>query len=724
MTAENISIFTPPAHHDLLALVLQIAVLLFTARVLGEIAQRLKQPSVIGEILAGILWGPSILGHFFPNIFGYIIPGNTTQGHLLEAVSMIGAMFLLLITGLETDLKLIRRHAKTALSVSFGGISVTFAFGFLLGQFLPDTLLVDPSQRIVFSLFIATAMSITAIPVIAKILIDLKLTRRDVGQTILAAGMSDDTVGWILLSIVAGLAASGSISAGSVLFSIVRVVALLVFSFTIGRWFVKKLFDFVQDKAISKDRLLSLIIVLTFLWGSITQALHLEAVLGAFIMGILFAQIPRLPNKVHHQLESIALGIFAPIFFATAGLKVNAKELMRPDLIIFTFLVILVATLGKVIGTYIGARLIGKKNHWTALSFGAALNARGAMEIIIATIGLSLGILSQEMFSIIVVMAITTSLLTPFALRWVLQHVPPSPEESKRLEKEKMAKDSPIMNIHRILLPIRYRENNPHLSAMQIIKSRILRNIGLSNNLSVTLLCVDQKSQKASHVKFLNQISDKFKEHETVNKTIESKYPTDEVIKECQKDYDMLVLGASHDRKNTQFVFSRTVDNLIRLAPCPSMVIHANEIPNHWTPNRILVLTDDSVASRNAADLAFMIASTGDETIQLINVIERDADNIYDQLHDEIFTKNIKNAEAMLKPFKKIGEMKNIPTEAKALTGDSIEKETLKAAVSFNADLIILGTHVRPVSKNLFLGTHIEYILKESSCPVITLNSV
>jgi Kef-type K+ transport system membrane component KefB len=267
-------------------------------------------------------------------------------------------MFLLLLTGLETDIKLIKRHARTAIGVSFGGITVTFGTGFMLGQYLPEFLLADPDERLIFSLFVATAMAISAIPVIAKVLMDMNLMRRDIGQTILAAGMSDDTTGWILLSIVAGLAAGNAVSAGSVLQIVGSVLAFLVFSFTLGRWIVRKLLIYVQDEVRSRDRLLTLVIVLTFLWGAITQALNLEAILGAFVMGILFGMMPRLPADVYQKLESIALGIFAPVFFAVAGLKVNMINLFDPVLLLITLIVIAIATIGKVAGTYAGARLI------------------------------------------------------------------------------------------------------------------------------------------------------------------------------------------------------------------------------------------------------------------------------------------------------------------------------------------------------------------------------
>lgn len=726
MTApESLVVFSPASHSNVLAMIMQIAILLLTARAFGEIAQRFKQPSVVGEIFAGIILGPSVLGQIFPGIIGYIIPANEVQGHLLEAVSLIGAIFLLLITGLETDLKLIKHHARTALGVSLGGILVTFSSGFLLGQHLPADLLVSPEKRTVFALFLATAMSISAIPVIAKVLIELKYTRRDIGQTIIAAGMSDDTIGWILLSVVAGLAAGEAVTAQSVGASIGKVLAFLLISFTFGQWLVKRIFNFVQDKVTSRDRLLTLVVVLAFIWGSITQLLHLEAVLGAFVMGILFSQVKRLPHEVHNKLESVALAIFAPIFFATAGLKVSIQELMRPDLIVITLLVILIASLGKVIGTYAGARLVGRKGHWYALSFGAALNARGAMEIIIATIGLSLGILTQEMFSIIVVMAIVTSLVTPSVLQWVLKKVPISDQERKRLKNEEMTEGSSIANIHRILMPVRYRNTQDmHLKTMQVIKTRILQNISRNNDLSITLLNVEKDSDEGKGEKFLNFIGEVFEGHEVIKKNIESVKPADEIIAEAKKEYEMLILGATKSPGNTNYVFSETVDDIIRLVPCPTMIVHALEAPQNWHPKKILVPSNGSNEAFDASELAFLIASTGKESVKVLNVIERDNKNLYHNLHDEHFRTRLKVAADMLKPIKEMGDAKDIPTEIDAKTGPSPEQIIIDTAKEENFDLIILGTSIHHSSKRLFLGDITEYIINNAHCPVITLNTI
>lgn len=719
-------IFSAAPHHDILILVLQVAVLLFAARALGEIAQRLGQPSVVGEILAGIILGPSLLSGLFPFIGEWIIPQNEVQGYLLEVVSLIGAMFLLLITGLETDIKLIKRHARTAAGVSLGGITITFATGFVLGQFLPDFLLADTDERLVFSLFVATAMSISAIPVISKVLMDLNLMRRDVGQTILAAGMSDDTIGWILLSIVAGLASGEAVTAGSVIQIVGSVLAFMLLSFTIGRWIVRKLLIFVQDEIKSTDRLLTLVIVLTFGWGAVTQALHLEAVLGAFVMGIIFGMMPRLPEDVIHKLESIALGIFAPIFFAVAGLKVNILNLLEPTLIIITLIVIAVATLGKVAGTYFGARVIGGKDHWTSLSFGAGLNARGAMEIIIATIGLNLGILAQDMFSIIVVMAMATSLMAPTALRWVLKRVEIGKEEEERLKQEEMEAESLIAGIHRVLLPVRRRNSAPTKQAVQTIEAQILELLGQNTDLSITLFTVGHKGKKSECEDYLSECAGLFNQKEIVTKVVEGQKAGDAILDEAKKDYDLLVLGGTEYQGETErrHLFSPLIDYLVRVSPCPTLIVQSAETTGEWSPDRILVPTNGTIASKNAADLGFFIArSDKRREVTVLNVIfdehEKSPWHIRKNKKEDLMNigRNIVNE------LRELGEAMDVKTQAVVERGENPEQTIQDFTIDNEIDLVILGTNVRPGSHRLYLGPRVENILEKVPCPVLILNS-
>lgn len=718
-------VFSSAPHHDVFLLVFQVAILLLAARTLGEIVTRLGQPAVIGEILAGIILGPSLISSAIPVFGELIIPQTETQGYLLEVISLLGAMFLLLITGLETDIRLIKHHAKTAISVSLGGISVTFLTGFLLGMYLPEFLLADADERLVFSLFVATAMSISAIPVIAKVLMDMNLMRRDIGQTILAAGMSDDTIGWILLSIVAGIAAGDAVTTGTVLTTVGSVLAFLILSFTVGRWMVRKLLTYVQDEVISTDRILSLVIVLVFLWGAITQLLNLEAILGAFVMGILFGMMPRLPEDVINKLESIALGIFAPIFFAVAGLKVNILNLFDPTLIVITIIVIAIATLGKVIGTYTGARLIGGKDHWTSLSFGAGLNARGAMEIIIATIGLRLGILSQDMFSIVVVMAIATSIMAPFALRFVLKRVTIGEDEEKRLRKEELESKSLVADIHRVLLPIRamYAKTLTK-NKIQSIESQVLELIGQDTELSLTMMSVveDGKDRPASE-KYLGELSEFFNLHEVVTKVVVSDKPGDAIIDEAKKDYDLLVMGATEKASDNDHLFSPIVDFLTRVAPCPTMIIQAGLVSENWSPQRIMVPTNGSHAARNAAELAFFIArSDSSKEVLALNVIIDELRPVYNTNENYVQNKNLFANESVIE-LKNLGEAFGVTTESMVVRGQSPEEKIAEIAELNSIDLIIVGTNVRPGSNRLYLGPRVENILQMSSCPVIVFNT-
>jgi len=717
-------VFSAAPHHDVFLLVLQVGILLLTARVLGEIATRLGQPSVIGEILAGILLGPSLLAGFFPAFGELIIPQTETSGYLLEVISLLGAMFLLLITGLETDIQLIKRHARTAVSVSFGGITITFITGFFLGQYLPDFLLADPDERLVFALFVATAMSISAIPVIAKVLMDMNLMRRDIGQTILAAGMSDDTIGWILLSIVAGIAAGDAVTAGTVFTTVASVLAFLIISFTLGRWMVRKLLIYVQDEVISSDRLLSLVIILAFLWGAITQLLNLEAILGAFVMGIIFGMMPRLPEDVIDKLESLALGIFAPVFFAVAGLKVNIINLFDPTLIIITIIVIGVATLGKVVGTYTGARFFGKKDHWTSLSFGAGLNARGAMEIIIATIGLRLGILSQDMFSIVVVMAIATSLMAPVALRWVLSKVTIGEEEQKRLAKEELEADSLVADIHRVLLPVRTRRTTKGQEKfIQSTEAQILELIGQDSSISLTLYTVAKDKDKSECEAYLDELAGYFNLDEIVKKVVTSDKPGDAIVDEAKKDYDLVVLGATERSEDHSHLFSPIVDFITRFSPCPTLIVQAGAIAKGWQPERILVPTNGSTESRNAAELAFFIAkSDRNKEVIALNVITNELSPVQNSKEAYIETRK-QFANEAVNELKKLGEAFEVKTEALVRQGNSVEEVIAEMAESNAIDLIVVGTNVRPGSNRLYLGPRVESILQMSSCPVIVFNT-
>src|SRR3954468_15262754 len=199
------------SNHGVFLLLIELAVLIGVTRIGAEIFKRLGLPAVVGELGAGIALGPSVFGRVWPETFAAIFPRTGDQFRLLDVVGTLGMTFLLLLTGLDTDVKLVRNLGRAALLTSLVGMVLPFGLGFALGTFMPDPYLASPSHRTLFSLFLATTMSISAMPVIAKILVDLDLTKRNIGLVILSAGVVDDTAGWLILSLIAGAATHGSV---------------------------------------------------------------------------------------------------------------------------------------------------------------------------------------------------------------------------------------------------------------------------------------------------------------------------------------------------------------------------------------------------------------------------------------------------------------------------------------------------------------------------------
>jgi Kef-type K+ transport system membrane component KefB len=700
--------FTAAPHDDVLALVVQVAVLLIAARSLGWVSQRLGQPTVVGEILAGVILGPSVISGLVPVVGEWVIPQNEIQGYLLEVVALIGVMLLLIVTGLETDLGLIKRRFKVSLGVSAGGLTVTFAAGLALGYAIPDDLLADPSQRTVFALFVATAMSIAAIPVLAKVLIDLGLMRRDLGQTMLASAMIDDIVGWTLLGLVTALASADALSAGAVVETIGFVVIFVIATATVGNFLVDRGLTFVQERFRGKDMVLTLVVGLAFVWGGFTQALHLEPVIGAFAIGILFGRRPRLAADVVHKLEGMALAVFAPVFFAVAGLKVNIGAIFEPRLLLITLAVIAAATFGKVAGAFLGAKIFSKQSNWAALSYGAGLNARGAVEIIIASIGLSLGVLSVEMFSIIVVMAVVTSIMAPVALRFTLARVETGSEEKERLAREDATRGLFTAGLRRMLVPVRPRSD---VVGTQNIEAFISRQLAEANETVTTLFSVvgeGSKEEASAYVQLLaGQLFDR---PGTSTRTVQSPDPIAAILEEASHDYDLMMIGTPAMSADGS-LFGPMLDDLVRLAPCPSIVVRGGAVEADWVPRKILVPVDGSPGSRKALELAFAVAD-----------VDSEVDAVYVQTPALSGTRS-DFASDITTELQVLATQLDQRMSTDVVQASEVELGILQSLEESGADMLVLGTSVRAGTSRLHLGPRVEYLARRAPCPVVILNT-
>ena len=700
-------VFRAASHDEVLQLVVQIALLLAAARVLGGLAQKAKLPSVVGEILAGVILGPSLLSGLFPRLGEWVIPQTEVQGFLLEAVALIGVMLLLVVTGLETDLGLIRRKAGIAVGVAIGGLVLPFAAGLALGFAIPDDLLADPSERVVFVLFIATALSISAIPVLAKVLMDLDLMRRDIGQTLLAAGMIDDITGWTMLGVVTALASASVLSPMTVLTTVGTVVLFLAVTVTLGAWLVNRGLALVQDRFRGQGHMLTLVVVLAFAWGALSQALHLEPVLGAFAIGILFGRSPRLPIETIKQLETVALAIFAPIFFAVAGLKVDISAILEPRLALITIVVILVATFGKVVGAYLGARLLSGQDHWSALAYGSGLNARGALEIIIATIGLSLGILSQTMFTIIVIMAVATSLMAPVALRFTMARVKPDIIEQDRLRLEAALRDSFIGDIRRILVPV--RPGSQSLGKTRELQVTILNRLASLRDMTITLIAVVSAEDKTATSKYLSELEALFESGAVTSRVVIDDDPVRAILLEADRDYDVLVLGTPTVARPSEGLFGTVIDDLVKLAPCPTLLVRGGT--SDETLRRILVPSNGTSAARRAAELAFAIAT--DETeVEGLHVITPSR-----------WGTSREHAAEVTAELEVVGDAMGKTPRTRVRHAETAEAGIIAYIDEIGPDLLILGTEVRAGTTRLHLGPRVESLVRSAGCPVVVINT-
>jgi len=715
----------PISGHDLRILLLQIAGLMFLCRLLAEVMRRLGQPAVIGELLAGIVLGPTILGHYAPALFNEIFPARATQFHLLEVISNLGMIFLLLLTGIETDVRVMRRLGRSALTASVFGIAIPFAMGLALGLLLPVRYLAQPGQRAIFSAFIATAMAISAMPVIAKILIDLNLMKRNLGVVILSAGVVDDTVGWLVLSVIAGIATAGAFSVRSLALTLAGVAAFLV----LMRWVVYPLFTrtigWVNRSVPLAGADLTLILVFTLLCAAATEAIGVHAVFGAFVFGLLVRQIPRVRAATLQTIETFVLASLSPIFFAFVGLKADLWSLSGWQL---PALVLGIAVAGKLVGCYVGGRL-GALSRWESLALGIGMNARGAMGLIVALIGLSLGLLTQEMYSIIVLVAVITSFMAPVFLRAVMRRLPVTEEERRRLEPGDRMLLLPTGAV-RILVPT---AGGPNAMAAFALAAPIIR----AHEGTLTALYVDSEranqrwprlrgariSSLAGHgldahlTSAAELLTDQQKRF--VVRRVRSASPTTAILDEAARDYDLVFIGAAP----RHLVSRSAVGDVVSKLRVPVVIVRAADGGAPDAYERLVVPLDGSVFSRAAAEFAFLYAASAHAQVTLLHVVnearvttgalampELRASHAVAEFEAETLEHRIRGDLATL------AASAGVDPRVRILASGDPAATIIEQSHAGYYDLLVLGAENKLLAQPLFFGQGTASIVERAGC--------
>lgn len=438
--------------NEVLQFLIILTILLAVARIMGELFKKFGLPAIIGELLGGILIGPSFLGALFPDFFQIFfqdpkltddaknaIKNITSEFPTIrmsaapavgyDALTRLSVMLLLFIAGMEVQLDNIRKRGKAAAKISFSGIFFPLTIGFGFTWLFYDVFFSTPVEsKLAPALFMGTALSITALGVMAKILIDIDLIKTRFGNLMMTAAMIDDVIGWMLFSVViaiANLKAESHFNAITVLLTMIGITGFLM---TVGVKLTDRIFRFANTKLSKPGAELSIAILLCLLGGIFTEWLGIKAIFGAFLMGVTVGNSTHFSEKARETFHDIVTYVFSPLFFVSIGLKVNFVSNFDLGIVVF---VLTISVIGKVVGGFIGARLSGFKTN-KAMAVGFGMNARGSQEIVLGLVALQAKIIDEKIFVGLVVMTFVTILMAGPAIRYFLRRhevIHPTPAE-------------------------------------------------------------------------------------------------------------------------------------------------------------------------------------------------------------------------------------------------------------------------------------------------------
>ena len=730
----------------------QIITLMVVGRLLGEAMLRLRQPAVMGQLIAGLLLGPSLFGFLFPDLQHALFPKNTEQKAMIDAISQFGILLLLLLTGMETDLKLVRQTGRASLFASLMGIVIPFLCGVGLGEMLPDSMLPDPGKRLITSLFLGTALSIASVKIVAMVVREMNFMRRVVGQVILASAIIDDSIGWIIVSIIFSLALHGSVEPMSLAQSIIGTIVFMIASLTIGRRAVVFTIRWVNDTFVSEFAVITAILVIMGIMALITYLIGVHTVLGAFVAGLLVGESPILTRHIDEQLRGIITAFFAPVFFGIAGLTADLTILADPKIAFFTVGLILIASVGKFTGAFVGAELGGlTKREGFALACG--MNARGSTEVIIATVGLSMGALNQDLFTMIVAMALLTTMAMPPTLRWALSRIPMRKEEKQRLDREELEARGFVPNLERLLLAIDDSPNGQFASRVAGVlagthgmPTTVLHipdpgkiESTMPDNSEKTGLPPDKKKDEESkgsakkteetEKKIVKaekagdtvqqaaaEIKDKQKSEEKVDAPVEvttivHEQPSPATIaEEAKKGYDAFIIGLEATSKRSAD-FDSGVANLARGFDGPLIVAAARD-DLEKKPNSefsVLVPVNGTEPSRRAAEVAITLARATKAPVTILYVAVRTAG----RRGMRRGIRNRRNEEAILKDIVAMADGYNMSIRTAVVAEPAADEAILREIERRSHNLVVMGVGRRPGEK-LFFGDTAAALLEKS----------
>ncbi|MGD2042911.1 MAG: cation:proton antiporter [Acidimicrobiia bacterium] len=718
--AEGGSSLAPLSEHEVLVFLVQLALLVGVARIFGWLMKSVGQPAVVGELLAGVVLGPTLFGRIAPDAFDWVF-GEATVTSVIFGISWLGVILLLVVIGFETDLGIIARFRTAALSVSAGALLIPLATAATLAFFVPDSFVgagPDGSgvDRAVFAGFLALALSVSALPVVAKILQDMGYLRRNFGQVTLAAGMTMDAVGWLVLAALSGIALDG-FQPDRLAISFGGLVVFLLAAFTVIRWVIDRLFRFVMSRGSSITAALSITLVAALIGGSITQALNIEAILGAYIVGIIVAGLRHQLPQVRSILETMTAALLAPVFFAFSGLRVDIGLLDTSSVIAWTIILIVAAILAKITGTVIGGFFAGVRGR-EALALGSGLSALGAMGVVVAIIGLNLGVVSETGYTVMVLAAVVTSVVAPQLLKLVVKGWDIPHEEAERLKEEQVKESSEILRSRRILLPTRGGANSAY--AAQLVSA-------VFPDAEITVLVVDL-AKPGLFRRFMRKVEGEPGDPADVLAHLDearvvrrlARDPAAAIARESALGYDMVVLGATESGEGT---FSSVIDRVLAMIEVPSIVVRMPEGRQvaDKLPSRILVPVAATRSTRAAEEFAYSLSKAANGRTFALHVVNRpEGQGVMRE--DAAVEDSLMAGQELVGTAAEFGNRLGVSVETGVRVAPNAEEEIVAFGNSGAFDLLVIGASTRSLTNRPFYGHRVSFMLSQSELPVAVVS--
>jgi Kef-type K+ transport system membrane component KefB/nucleotide-binding universal stress UspA family protein len=708
------------ADHTLAIFTAELILLLLTGRLLGEAMNRLGQPALFGQLLAGVLLGPSVFGLLLPGAHHFLFPDNKTLKAMIDAVSQIGILLLLLLTGMETNLALVRRRKRAVVSSSIAGIALPFALGVALAYALPGSAIPMHENRLVTALFLGTALSISSVKIVAMVLIDIGAMRRDLGQLILATAILDDTIAWVIIAVIAGIAAHGQVDVATVGMSLAGTALFLAVSLTVGQRLVARIIVWVNDHMTIDVPVITAIIVIMLAMSLVTELIGVHTALGAFIAGILIGRSPILTEQIENQVRGFVFAFFSPVFFAVAGLGMDLRTLYDPTLALFTGAVIVVASVGKFSGALVGGRLGGLTTR-ESLALATGLNARGSTEVIIASIGLAMGALSNQLYTMIVAMAVVTTMAMPPMLRWVMSRVPLGEDETRRLEKEEAEALEHLPKMERALV---YADDSPNgrlaarLAGLFAARQEVLTTVLQPKATDAD--SADEAVRRAHLTEAAQTVHDAGEPdaRKPIGQLVMERPDDHEnaIERELERGYDIVFVGIDRPVAESQLRFEERLQKLVDgfAGPVAIAVNGAGAAGPADVPLDILLPAAGTQDARLATEIAISLAGASKGNVTALHVFDPQTDTAL------LRGRGRRAGMSVLVDVHRAGKRGGVPVRGLTATSLRPESEIRRALRGGGFDLVVLGTSLRH-GETKFLGPRTAALLRVVRTPMLLI---